>query len=317
VELLDWTNKEKVTKSQGVLKETKKKGDGWETPADGSVCTVKYKGMLPNGKVFTESKGETKITLPDASIIEGLEEAIKSMKRGEQSKFFIQPHYAYGEKGNTELGVPANSKLVFDVDLVSFEKGRQTWDMNDKEKLDHANKLKDMGNTMFKAGNGRRARKKYDQALKVFHAGKEKDLSDELQKSLRQLKTSCEANIALIRLKEKNYASVVKHANNALEQDAGNVKAYVRRGQAHMAKGDHEEAMRDFKKAVELDPKSQTEVSSLMATVNKKLEEHRKKERAAFAGMFSKVNLSDAKPKAAEAPKQEAAKTEPAKMDTA
>lgn len=60
----------------------------------------------------------------DPYIVTGLEIALKKMKNKEHSRFTISPLYAFGAVGNTDLGIPPNAVLIYDVLLVSFEKVR-------------------------------------------------------------------------------------------------------------------------------------------------------------------------------------------------
>lgn len=56
-----------------------------------------------------------------SNVIEGLEIALKRMKEGEKCRLDIKPSMAYGSKGNSDLGVPPDADLVYDVELRSFE----------------------------------------------------------------------------------------------------------------------------------------------------------------------------------------------------
>ncbi|KAM9425971.1 peptidyl-prolyl cis-trans isomerase FKBP9 [Pholidichthys leucotaenia] len=54
-------------------------------------------------------------------IIDGLDEGLRGMCVGERRVIMVPPHLGHGEKGAT--GVPSSAVLVFDIELVSFEKG--------------------------------------------------------------------------------------------------------------------------------------------------------------------------------------------------
>lgn len=57
-------------------------------------------------------------------VIEGLDRAIKTMKKGESALVIIQPEYAFGQSESPqELAVvPGNSTVYYEVEIVSFEK---------------------------------------------------------------------------------------------------------------------------------------------------------------------------------------------------
>uniref|UniRef100_A0A4W6CMS2 peptidylprolyl isomerase n=1 Tax=Lates calcarifer TaxID=8187 RepID=A0A4W6CMS2_LATCA len=66
------------------------------------------------------------INLQDAvlgadKVIDGLDEGLRGMCVGEKRLVTVPPHLGHGEKGAT--GVPSSAVLVFDIELVSFEKG--------------------------------------------------------------------------------------------------------------------------------------------------------------------------------------------------
>uniref|UniRef100_A0A4W6BRB7 peptidylprolyl isomerase n=1 Tax=Lates calcarifer TaxID=8187 RepID=A0A4W6BRB7_LATCA len=54
-------------------------------------------------------------------VIDGLDEGLRGMCVGEKRLVTVPPHLGHGEKGAT--GVPSSAVLVFDIELVSFEKG--------------------------------------------------------------------------------------------------------------------------------------------------------------------------------------------------
>ena len=62
--------------------------------------------------------------LNNGSIIAGLDEAVKSMKVGEVAIVHVIPDYAYGRLGCPPR-IPANSDLIFEVELVGFDKPKE------------------------------------------------------------------------------------------------------------------------------------------------------------------------------------------------
>lgn len=62
------------------------------------------------------------------------------------------------------------------------------------------------------------------------------------------------ANRAFAQLKAENYGSAIADAGEALKLDGGFVKAFYRRGSAHLALGKHKDARVDFRAVVKLKP---------------------------------------------------------------
>lgn len=110
----------KVTAS-GLQYKVEKEGDG---PMPKKEDTVKchYTGTLINGEKFDSSvdRGQP-AEFPVAGVIPGWTEALQMMKVGSKYKLFIPAELAYGASGRP--GIPANSALIFEVELLEIVKG--------------------------------------------------------------------------------------------------------------------------------------------------------------------------------------------------
>ncbi|TGL74105.1 FKBP-type peptidyl-prolyl cis-trans isomerase [Leptospira jelokensis] len=88
----------------------------------GTTVVVHYTGKLTNGKVFDSSldRGEPfSFQLGQGRVIQGWERGIVGMKEGGKRKLTIPPQYGYGAR---EMGpIPANSTLIFDVELIKVK----------------------------------------------------------------------------------------------------------------------------------------------------------------------------------------------------
>lgn len=89
--------------------------------ASGQTITVHYTGWLPNGSKFDSSVGKTPFTTPigRGAVIRGWDEGLVGMKVGGKRRLIIPPSLGYGSSARS--GIPSNSILVFDVQLVSVE----------------------------------------------------------------------------------------------------------------------------------------------------------------------------------------------------
>ncbi len=97
-------------------------GSGAEAQA-GDRLTVHYVGILSDGRVFDSSLDRNTpfiFTLGTGSVIRGWDEGIVGMKVGGRRQLFIAPDYAYGP--NAAGTIPANSALIFEVELLDVEK---------------------------------------------------------------------------------------------------------------------------------------------------------------------------------------------------
>ncbi len=113
--------KEKGVKKteSGLLYQVEKEGSG-ETPKDSDTVVVNYKGTLIDGTEFDNSytRGEP-LSFRLDGVIPGWTEGLKHVKKGGKIKLVIPPNLAYGKNGVP--GIPANSTLVFDVELLDIK----------------------------------------------------------------------------------------------------------------------------------------------------------------------------------------------------
>jgi len=110
------------TTESGLQYRVLKEGDG-TTPAPEDFVTVNYRGAFIDGTEFDNSyaKGEPQRFQTDG-VIKGWTEALQMMKAGSKWQLFVPPDLAYGRRGLGQR-IPPNKVLVFEVELVSVEKG--------------------------------------------------------------------------------------------------------------------------------------------------------------------------------------------------
>jgi FKBP-type peptidyl-prolyl cis-trans isomerase FkpA len=89
-------------------------GNGQSCNANSTV-KVAYKGYFLNGEVFDESNASG-ITFNLQNVIEGWTEGIPYFKKGGTGKLLIPSALGYGE--NDYNGIPGNSVLIFDIQLI-------------------------------------------------------------------------------------------------------------------------------------------------------------------------------------------------------
>jgi FKBP-type peptidyl-prolyl cis-trans isomerase FkpA len=99
-------------------------GTGEEAVA-GSQAVMVYKGWLTNGTLFDESKTNSQgqieafpFTIGSGQVIKGWDQGVVGMKVGGSRRIVVPPAAGYGSR--TQGPIPANSVLVFDVQLVQI-----------------------------------------------------------------------------------------------------------------------------------------------------------------------------------------------------
>jgi FKBP-type peptidyl-prolyl cis-trans isomerase len=289
IELFDWEDFTVVT--DGVKKLVVKDGTGYAKPSDRSTVRVKYSLKLANGKFVYESEEvESFIVGCDLNVTEGLEEGVKTMKKEEVAIFKVKADMAHGEEGEAKFGVPANMDVEYEVELVDFEKGRERWEMDVKEKVDVAIAEKERGNEFYKIGKLKRAFKKYKAAVEFIQY--ESNIKEEdVKKRADDLKFGCNSNMAAVKLREKDYVEVIKLSAKALEIHENDVKVLFRRAQAYCATGSPDEAMADIEAALAncTDDKQIRALNQLQDKVKAQMKKIIEKERKVYGGLFNKM----------------------------
>jgi len=113
-----------VTKDNGLVIEDLKDGDGYEVKAGGAVV-AHYKGTLKaTGAEFDSSYARKQpIAFPLTGVIKGWGDGVPGMKVGGKRRLTIPASLAYGAEakldGAGKTIIPANSDLVFEIELVS------------------------------------------------------------------------------------------------------------------------------------------------------------------------------------------------------
>lgn len=109
-----------VKEVKGVKIDDKKLGKGVAAKS-GNTVSMRYIGKLEDGKVFDSNKKGKPFTfkLGKGEVIKGWDIGIAGMAPGGERRISIPPHLAYGKKALP--GIPANSKLIFDVKLLEIK----------------------------------------------------------------------------------------------------------------------------------------------------------------------------------------------------
>ena len=108
--------------ASGLRYKIKQKGNGIKAEK-GKTVSVHYKGMLPDGSVFDSSYTRNQpidFKLGKGQVIEGWDEGILLLSVGDQARFVIPSHLAYGDRGAGGV-IPPNATLIFDLELVEVK----------------------------------------------------------------------------------------------------------------------------------------------------------------------------------------------------
>lgn len=297
LELVSFKAVKEVTEDKKIIKKILKEADGYEKPSDGTLVQIRYTAKLQDGTIFEKKgyEGEEpfQFVVDEEQVIAGLDKAVETMKIGEVALITIGPEYGFGNiETQRDLAViPPNSILIYEVEMVSFTKEKESWDMNTTEKIEASREKKEQGNSLFKVGKYQRAAKKYDKAAKYIEH--DNSFSAEEKKQSKVLKVSCNLNHAACCLKLKDFKEAAKLCSKVLELESQNVKALYRRAQAYIETADLDLAEFDIKRALEIEPQNR-EVRLEYKILKQKQIEYNKKDAKLYGNMFARLNKLEA-----------------------
>jgi len=288
LELLGWKGEDlSPAKNEGIIRYIIAKSSKRSSPKEGSLVKIKLKGSY-EGRTFEER--DVDFNLGEGSeqnIQEGVEIALEKFKEGEKSRLVIAPKYAFGSKGHDEYKIPADAKVEYEVELLTFEKVKGSWEMDDEEKMVQAKLLKEQGNKYLKEGKLELALKKYNRSKNYLSGFKENE-------ECNQLQTAIHSNLALVYLKQNNNDEVIANCNKVLELDPNNIKALYRRGQISLLAQNFEAAIADFNRVMVLEPTNKAAQNQIIVTKHK-VSEYKEREKKLYSNMFAKFAAKDQK----------------------
>jgi len=114
-----------ITTESGLVYEVIEPGEG-PAPEPGNIVSIHYTAALEDGTEIDNSydSGQpASFILGQGMVIAGWDEGIALMHEGEKAKLIVPPELALGEQASADGLIPANSTLVFEVELVSIQEG--------------------------------------------------------------------------------------------------------------------------------------------------------------------------------------------------
>lgn len=135
--------KPKTVKTASGLEYTiKEKGTGKKAQV-GDKVVVHYTGKLTNDTVFDSSVSRGQpftFKLGAGQVIKGWDEAFQILQVGDKATIKLGPELGYGERAMGKI--PANSTLIFDVELIDVIEGIRPYDVKGKDTITTPSGLK-------------------------------------------------------------------------------------------------------------------------------------------------------------------------------
>lgn len=106
--------------AKGVCYKVLKSGsEGGKQPTPSSVVSCHYLGRTIDGKCFDTSLGGYPLAIRLRDLIEGWVIALQQMRVGDKWEIYIPSELGYGSF--SQPGIPANSTLIFEIELLGVQ----------------------------------------------------------------------------------------------------------------------------------------------------------------------------------------------------
>ncbi|XP_028916032.1 AH receptor-interacting protein [Ornithorhynchus anatinus] len=182
--------------------------------------------------------------------------------------------------------------LVFAIEMIKVENPgsyqQDPWAMTDEEKMAAVPLIHQDGNRLYREGHVQEAAAKYYDAiacLKNLQMKEQPGSPDWIQLDLQI--TPLLLNYCQCKLVAQEYYEVLDHCSTILNKYEDNVKAYFKRGKAHAAVWNAQEAQADFAKVLQLEPALGPVVSRELRSLEMRLRQKDQEDKARFRGIFA------------------------------
>ncbi|KAM8970026.1 AH receptor-interacting protein isoform X2 [Sarcophilus harrisii] len=203
----------------------------------------------------------------------------------------MQEHSSLGHADLDELQ-QRPQPLIFHIEMIKVEAPgtyqQDPWAMSDEEKMKAVPLIHEEGNRLYREGRIKEASVKYYDAiacLKNLQMKEQPGSADWIQLDLQI--TPLLLNYCQCKLVAQEYYEVLDHCSSILNKYEDNVKAYFKRGKAHAAVWNAQEAQADFAKVLQLQPALGPVVSRELRELQHRLRQKDLEDKARFQGIFS------------------------------
>nr|XP_055052563.1 aryl-hydrocarbon-interacting protein-like 1 isoform X3 [Misgurnus anguillicaudatus]XP_055052564.1 aryl-hydrocarbon-interacting protein-like 1 isoform X3 [Misgurnus anguillicaudatus] len=185
--------------------------------------------------------------------------------------------------------------LYFVMELLKVQQpneyDRESWALNDEERLKAVPVLHGQGNKLFKQGRIEDATMKYKEAIVCIKNVQSKEKAWEAPwLKLEKMANTLTLNYCQCLLRMEEYYEVIEHTSDIINQHPGTMKAFYLRGKAHMEVWNEAEARADFLRVLDLDPRMKKAIKKELAVLKMRMELKNEEDRLRYKGMFTKIS---------------------------
>ncbi|KAG8438482.1 hypothetical protein GDO86_004884 [Hymenochirus boettgeri] len=212
VELFDFQGEDlSPDEDGGIIRRILVKGEGYSKPNEGAIVEIHLRGSH-NERIFDERDLQFEVGEGEGlGVPPGVETAIQQMEKAEEAIVYIKPKYGFGSTGSEQFHIPPGAELHYHIKLKSFEKAKESWEMNAEEKLEQGVLVKDRGTQYFKDHRYRQAVIQYKKIIQWLEH--ESGLSKEEDNKAKSLILAASLNLAACHLKLGEHRGALDHCN--------------------------------------------------------------------------------------------------------
>ncbi|XP_053474158.1 inactive peptidyl-prolyl cis-trans isomerase FKBP6 [Ictalurus furcatus] len=285
----------------GIRKEVVREGEGPLVPRDASV-SVHFSGFLEYADQPFESTRGSKfpkmMKLGKDVTLWGLDISLRTMRRGEFSRFLLQPRYAYGELGCPPI-IPPGATVLYEVqvfDYLDSAKVDEFFALSlEEQNLVPLSKLlsvveteRSFGNHCFNKSYYEDAKDRYKQAMMLLR--NREPVDEEERKRVEEASLPFLLNLSLTYLRLEKPRKALQFGQSALEISPRNTKALFRCGQACFEMNDYEKAQ-DYLTMAQARKPFDTDINNLLRKLAHRYNEELDKEKHMCSKMFSALKF--------------------------
>lgn len=291
IELLGWDERVDASphRDKTITKEVENYGNGLEMPLDGATVTIDYTvyehtGTDAEAPMSEQTRTDYTFTLGDFQTQNlALEAAVLSMRLNEHSRFYFAEHCP-----DLPSGWAASNGVSVEIVLKALQNAPSVYTLGGPEEvIAEAERLKALGNELYKEKNARLAIRRYKRAVELLDKVRKPKPTPEQKERINALKTTCFLNVAAAALFAKEYRDAAEACANALKLSPKNEKALLRRAKAFKAIERWDDAITDLNAVLEITPENE-EAKKLLAASKRGLAIFNKKQNERYKGMFDK-----------------------------
>ena len=144
--------------------------------------------------------------------------------------------------------------LVLRLIVIEVSGGQPDTNLTQSERLSVAEACRKRGNELFSSGRDVDAIYRYRRALSLLAYILPPELEETERTAASAARLACRANLAAVLLRRGRHEAARAAASRVLTEQPDHVRCLYRRGAAHLALQDLEEAERDLMRVLKLDP---------------------------------------------------------------